>query len=379
MKLLHLFSNHKPTGPAEPAVRLAAALRDRGHEVLFAHAAPPRPNAGYMDSRAAEYDLEATSQFALNKHFKTLSVWRDARRIARFIDARGFDIVHCHLLNDHLTAALAARKCAARPAIVRTNHDAVPMRPHLRNRFLFPKRTDALIELSQAALEQDVRTFRFPREHTAVIDTSVDLARFDPEHHLPDMRPRFGVNQDAFVVGIAARIQGRRRFDVLLDAAAIARTHVPGLRLVIIGRGTHKETVAVRPAAERGLAKTVVFPGYLRGEDYVAGLLSLDAKIFLVPGTDGSCRAAREAMALGKPVIAARRGMLPELVADGETGLVVDDTPENLAEAIIRLARDRGLCRNMGVAARRTALDRFDPARQAERVELVYRKLLGRG
>jgi len=160
---------------------------------------------------------------------------------------------------------------------------------------------------------------------------------------------------------------------------AIARARVPGLKLVIIGRGTHQESVAVRPAAERGLLDTVVFPGYLRGDDYVAGLLSLDAKIFLVPGTDGSCRAAREAMALGKPVIAARRGMLPELVADGETGLVVDDTSENLAGAIVRLARDRDLRRNMGLAARRAALERFDPARQAERVELVYRKLLGRG
>lgn len=379
MKLLHLFSNHKPTGPAEPAVRLAAALRDRGHELLFAHAAPPRPNAGYLDSKADEYALETTSQFDLNKHFKAFSVWRDARRIARLIGERGFDIVHCHLLNDHLTAALAARKCAGRPAIVRTNHDAVPMRPHMRNRFLFPKRTDALIELSQAALEEDVRTFRFPREHTAVIDTSVDLVRFDPERDLPDMRPRFGVARDAFVVGVAARIQARRRFDVLLDAVAIARTHVPELRLVIIGRGTHQESVAVRPAAERGLVETVVFPGYLKGNDYVAGLLSLDAKIFLVPGTDGSCRAAREAMTLGKPVIAGRRGMLPELVADGETGLVVDDTPENLAKAIIRLARDKGLCGDMGLAARRTALERFDPKRQAESVELVYRKLLERG
>ena len=142
------------------------------------------------------------------------------------------------------------------------------------------------------------------------------------------------------------------------------------------GIGTEMESVAVRPTRERGLDDAVVFPGYLRGDEYVAALRALDAKVFLMPGTDGSCRAAREAMALGTPIIAARRGMLPELVADRETGLVIDDTPENLANAIIELARNEDLRRRMGEAARQTALRRFDPVTQAEQVEKVYEGIL---
>lgn len=376
MKLLHLFSNHKVTGPAEPAIRLAAELAGRGHEVVFAHKPLPEPGEGYIDSVAAKHGLTTNTDFRLPKHFKPFTILGDARRLAAFIDERGFDIVHCNLVNDHLAAARAAARCKRRPKIVRTNHGAKPMKHDLRNRFLFPKRTDALLELSRRALDADVRRFGIPGERAHLIDTSVEIARFDPGRELPDMRAGLGLTGADFVVGIAARIQKRRRFGVLLDAVAIARERVPNLKLVIIGRGTHKEKVAVRPARERGLGDIVIFAGYLRGDEYVAALLALDVKIFLFPGTDGSCRAAREAMTLGRPVIAAKRGMLPELVADGETGLVIDDSPQELADAIARLADDRALREQMGNAARAAALTRFDPARQAEQVEQIYKQLL---
>ncbi len=376
MKLRHLFSNYKVTGPAEPAVRLAAELMRRGHEVTLAHPHPRREGQGYVDSLATGQGLDTTTSLALPKHFSPFPLLRDALRLADFIDRRGFEIVHCNLVNDHLTAALAARRCNRRPAIVRTNHDAVPMHLNLRNRFLFPKRADALIELSQAALEGDVRRFDLDAGTTHLVHGAIDVARFDPARDLADGRAKLGLAAADFVVGVAARIQKRRRFDVLLDAAAIAREQLPRLKLVIVGRGTHKQAVAVKPAHRLGLDDVVLFPGYLSGDEYGAALRAFDVKVFLVPGTDGSCRAAREAMALGTPVIAARRGMLPELVSDGETGLVVEDSPANLAGAVVRLARDEELRRRMGAAARRTALERFDPATQAEQVERIYSTVL---
>jgi glycosyltransferase involved in cell wall biosynthesis len=110
--------------------------------------------------------------------------------------------------------------------------------------------------------------------------------------------------------------------------------------------------------------------------DYPQLLAALDVKIFLVPGSDGSCRAVREAMAMGKPVIAARRGMLPELVQDGVSGFVVEDTPENLARAIISLVNDLPLRRKMGEAARQRICSEFSIKGQMEKVESVYRQTL---
>ncbi len=378
MKILHLFSNYKLTGPAEPAIRLASHLMQRGHEVIFAHSPVRHAGKGRIDDTAAALGITTTTEFKLPKHYKTLVMWRDLHRMARYFDQEEIDVVHANLVNDHVTAAWAVPRSKRRPKLVRTNHDAVPMTRDLRTTYVFPRRTDALIELSRPALEADVRRFRIPRGRVHLVDTAVELGRLDPARDLPNMRERWGLRGDEFVVGVAARIQRHRRFKTLLKAVAIARTQCPQLRLVIIGRGTHKEKVAVRPARKLGLSDITTFPGYLRGDEYVAGLLALDVNIFLKPGTDGSCRAAREAMAMGNPVIASKRGMLPELVTDGEDGLVVKDTPENLAGAILRLARDVDLRKRMGESARRAALKRFDPLRQAERIERIYRAILGR-
>ena len=104
-------------------------------------------------------------------------------------------------------------------------------------------------------------------------------------------------------------------------------------------------------------------------------LAAMDMKVFLVPGTDGSCRAVREAMAMGVPVIAARRGVLPAIVSHDRSGILIDHTPERLAAALVRLAKDPGLRQRLGAAARSTAVERFSLPQQAERVLKVYRSL----
>src|SRR5439155_1303331 len=147
---------------------------------------------------------------------------------------------------------------------------------------------------------------------------------------------------------------------------------VDQLRLLIVGRGTNQETVAREPVRALGIEERVVFSGYQAGEDYVATLACMDAKVFLVPGSDGSCRAVREALAMGVPVIAARRGVLPELVKDGETGTLVEDEPEPLARAIEDLARDRERLRALGARAREDAVSRFSLDVFARTVAGIY-------
>jgi glycosyltransferase involved in cell wall biosynthesis len=152
---------------------------------------------------------------------------------------------------------------------------------------------------------------------------------------------------------------------------------VPGLRVLVIGRGTNMNEVAVEPARALGLENVVTFTGYL-GKDYLPTVAAFDALLFLVPGSDGTCRALREAMAMGKPVIGARRGMIPELVDDGRTGLVIDDTAENIAAAIEKLAASREKRLDLGRAARAKAVESFDIRKQADAVIAAYEATLQR-
>ena len=173
------------------------------------------------------------------------------------------------------------------------------------------------------------------------------------------------------MVCIVARAQRHRRFDLLLEAAARAMARSDALRLLVIGRGTHIEETAVAPAARLGIADRVCFAGY-RTEDYVDVLRCADVFTFLVPGSDGGCRALLEASACGLPSVTSPRGALPEIVLDGQTGIVVREEPEALAAAWLRILDEPKTRLEMGAAARRRAEAHFSPEQLAEQVEGLY-------
>jgi glycosyltransferase involved in cell wall biosynthesis len=102
----------------------------------------------------------------------------------------------------------------------------------------------------------------------------------------------------------------------------------------------------------------------------------MDVFCLLTPGSDGTARALREAMAMGKPAVVTDKGMLPELVKDGITGFVVREDPAALYRALLNLVSDEGLRTAMGRAAHELARREFRPERQAEEVEAFYRKIL---
>lgn len=416
MKILHLFSNWKWTGPAEHALQLAHRLSLRGHQVLFAYGSPPQEGLEGIRHKVCTLNIE-TVELQLKKHINLLSNAKDLWTLRSILKDFRPDIIHTHLTNDHLLGGVAARlfyfqattsplpviargeapwqshssgnrDCFAPLAmtpILRTCYEGDGLEPSLRNKFLLKYFTSGLITISEKSRETCLRNFALPPERVWKVEVGVDTDRFNPQRCSRNATPpkadtalrrSLGISPSEIVVGIVARIQRRRRFEVFLEAFRQASSQMPNLRAIIVGRGTHMIPVAVEPARRLGLNGKVLFPGYKEGEEYVDALASMDIKVFLVPGTDGSCRAVREAMAMGLPIISARRGMLPEMVKDGEVGLVVEDSPENLSNAIITLARDKALRRDMGQAARRWALEKFSLDKEVEEVEAIYRTLL---
>jgi glycosyltransferase involved in cell wall biosynthesis len=116
----------------------------------------------------------------------------------------------------------------------------------------------------------------------------------------------------------------------------------------------------------------------LRKSGYPAALSLLSAQVFLVPGSDGGCRAAVEGMACGVPLVVTRRGVLPELVEDGRTGFVIDPgDAEGLAGALLSIVRNPSLGREMSACARSRAEQRHDPIQGARSLLGVYGRLCG--
>ncbi|GAB4338970.1 MAG: hypothetical protein Kow0099_13550 [Candidatus Abyssubacteria bacterium] len=379
MKILHLFSNTKLTGPAEPAINLCASLKGHGYDVMFA-CCTAKANSKSVEVTAASRGLEPITRFRLNKHLNLRDNLYDLRRLPRFLEENRADIVHAHLDNDHLIGGRSARRVSRDILVVRSSYSGEGITPTLRSQYLIGKLTDGLIVSSETARASVIKDFDFPEDRIWVIPGAIDTTRFDSSKVTEDFRPRLGLKRDNFVLGVVARIQPHRRFDVLLEAMKRVSKTDPSVRLVIVGRGTRMQEVAVEPVKRMRLGGCVTFAGYQVGGDYVNLLGSLDALIYLMPGTDGTCRTVREAMAMGTPVIAARRGMLPEIVDHALNGLVIEDTPDTLAGAISYLARNPEIVASMSEQAARKARERFRLDSQARDVGRVYERIskLGR-
>jgi glycosyltransferase involved in cell wall biosynthesis len=148
---------------------------------------------------------------------------------------------------------------------------------------------------------------------------------------------------------------------------------VPNAWLVLAGDGPLLDPVR-RQAAATSVAERIVFPGF---EHDVRGFLGALDVFVSSPSSEGLGNAAIEAMAAGLPVVSTRTGGIPEVVVDGETGLLAEPgDAAALTEAMLRLARDPVLRRQMGEAGRGRAVDEFAEQGMLSRTAEVYREVL---
>jgi glycosyltransferase involved in cell wall biosynthesis len=239
----------------------------------------------------------------------------------------------------------------------------------------FRRYTDGLITFSERNRERLVRDLDFSPERVAKVTSAVDLTRFNSQRNYKDMRLLFGIPSASPVVGIVARFQRYRRTDILLEALSHLTKDIPEVRLLLVGQSSQMQRSVIEPMKRLGIESHVILAGY-RMDDYVDTLACIDVFCLLTPGSDGTARALREAMAMGKPTVVTDKGMLPELIQDGTTGFVVQEDPEALYHALLTLLKDKRLRTAMGKAAHEMAHGEFRLERQAEEVEAFYQKIL---
>lgn len=169
------------------------------------------------------------------------------------------------------------------------------------------------------------------------------------------LRAGLGIGPDEVVVTCVARLVERKGHDDLIRAGA-------GLRLLFVGDGPYRRTLEGRGALLAGSRSDI--PEVLAASDIVA----LPSRF-----GEGCPNALLEAMAAGKPVVAARSGGIPEVVVDGETGLLVPPGDSDaLGAALRRLAGDPALRRRLGEAGKVRARERHGVDAMVRAYEALY-------
>ena len=149
------------------------------------------------------------------------------------------------------------------------------------------------------------------------------------------------------MIGSVARLAANRGHELLIRGFALLLGEFPEARLLLIGKGERRDAIEAF-VRDQGLAGRVILAGYRDG-DLPAVLDALDVFALMAAGSDESCRAALEAMAAGRPVVARAVGALPEAVAHGRTGLLVRTIIRNRLRARLRaLVADPGLAPGHG-------------------------------
>jgi glycosyltransferase involved in cell wall biosynthesis len=279
-------------------------------------------------------------------------------RLAQLAHARDAHVLHCHQYTPFVYGALA-KLARPRTRLVFTEHgrlaDAPPSsRRRLANAILgrVPGRFFAVSAELRAFLEAE----GFPRGRVEVLPNGIDLGPPPSAEGRARARHALGVDEDAILLGTAARLDPVKDLRVLVAAVARLRVARAPIRLVILGEGPERASLE-REIAAHDLGAAVLLAGHRPDvRDLLPGF-----DIYVNSSTyEGVSLTILEAMAAALPVVATAVGGNPEVVEDGRTGLLVPPRDAaRLASALGALIADPARRRSLGEAGRKRAEERF--------------------
>lgn len=328
------------------------------------------------EGRAARFaDIGAAVSFPQREDAKLGGVGE----LAAWLLENRIDLLHTHSYKPNLYGRLAGLLC---------RYTGLKMIAHYHNQYdnkwekdggLIYDRTlayasDALIACSGSVAEHVAERIGVVPERIDVILNGVEAGRFaaaDRAH----ARAALGLPSDVPVIGCVGRISEQKGQEEFIRAAAQVRAEFPAALFLVVGSADDDRLLARMQAlvAELDLGATLRFTGHLSDMPNVYAALD----VLAAPSRwEGFGLMLAEAMAAGRPIVAARAGAIPEVVVEGRTALLVPprDAPA-LAEALLRLLRDRTLARRLGEAGVVRARD-FSWERSGLALDALYRRVL---
>jgi len=294
--------------------------------------------------------------------------WRLVNELRRLLSRERFNIVHTHAWGT-LCEGWAAAKLAGVPHVVHGEHGTMETRRrNLRVQRFVWRRLDRVLSVSARLADRMAREVGYPRERIQTIRNGLDLDQWSAGDRAATRAALGAGPQDVLVLAVG-RLVPVKNHALLLRAAAQLREAGVHCRVLIAGDGP------LRPQLESQVRSLGIEPGVtLLGERQdVADLLAACDVFVLSSDSEGMSNTIIEAMAAARPVVATNVGGNPELVVDGETGMLVESrNPEALSTAIASLASDCATRQRMGSAGRDRARREFDVHRMLHEYERLY-------
>jgi len=317
-------------------------------------AAPP----AFVREVLAHPHLHASIPLDIAARFSPARDLLAARRLAR-VSGRFADVVHAHGGRAGWVTALAQGRHPL--PLIFTAHNLLGRGPAARLAAPFIASRCARVLAVSPSVADSLAACGVPRAKILVIPNGVDIDHFAPSADArAGSRQSLGLAEGAFVVAAAARLSREKGLDTLLGAAA----QRAGMTFLVAGDGPLRSALTKQaPANARLLGRLADVRPLLAAAD-----------VFVVPSRrEGQGIAALEAMAARVPLVASRVGGLADMLADGETALLIpSDDPDALAAALSRLKSDARLRAKLTGNAALLVRERYALGAMLQAVAAVY-------
>ncbi len=348
LRILHVITPSKLAGAELYMITLAEQLDADGHSNIVLC----KRQADAVIEECRKRDVEVRPARLYGKADVSAPF-----RLATQIRKERADIVHTHLSTASLWGGLGAR-IAGTPSVATVQG---------RNTATCFRFVDRLIANS-AAVKQHVVQQGIDPGRIDVVYNAVDISSFARTLSTEEAKRRIGLDPDRLVVGTTAHLSPKKGHTDLLTSARQVIDRVPNAHFVFLGDGPMRGELTAM-AEDLGVASHVTFLGFRRD---VAEVMSAYDVFVLASWWEPFGLVLVEAMALGVPVIGTRAGGAPEVVVEGETGLLVPPKDADvLAESIVRLATSPEMRCDMAAAGPERART-FDIEPLAREVLDVY-------
>ncbi|MDO3722576.1 glycosyltransferase [Marinobacter sp. chi1] len=297
--------------------------------------------------------------------------WKIILWLRKLIKHRHLDIVHCHQYSPFTYGWFAHWGTGAK--VVFTEHGRFhPDRYRKKARFINPiiaHTTKTLVAISHATRDALAEYEYMPRYKIDVIYNGIDPLTVIDDEHRHFLSTNLGLQQGELIIGTVARLDPVKNHALILQATRALIDKGYKVRLLLVGDGPERENLEVL-AEDLKLGSAAIFAGF---QTQAADFLSL-MDIFLLPSfTEGTSMTLLEAMSLGIPTVATRVGGTPEIVVDGETGVLIEsDDLTALTNGIQILIDNSDQRRSMALRAKARFHDNFSAKKMVERYQQSY-------
>ncbi len=350
-------------------LQLAQQMARRGHRVVLLCA----PGSALQQHAA---NSVPTIPLLLDKW----AIPRSILAIRRLLRSSDFDVIHTHLSHDLGVLVPAIHLANWKGKLILSKHmGSAVNKKDILHRFLY-RRVHRILAISTFIRESVLKTCPVLPEQVLLFQNAISLERLNPDFYdRGSLRRAFSIPAETTVIGMIGRMTPKKGHTEFLQAAAmLVKKFQKPLLFLIIGEASRGEEIyekKLRRMAfeELELGEQVRFMGF---QPDIPGVLAVMDVLAFPSYKEAFGITLLEAMAMCVPVVASNSGAVPDIVVDGQTGILVPPrSAEALARGILKLIKSPGLRTRLGLAGRIRVEERFSMVKYLDRLERVYREV----